>query len=71
MGLPLARMVMAWRAFVSQEDAGRDLECRKPKAVGEPYKSKPHIRFEVAGGGQQDLGPPSHSLTLPKQRCPA
>jgi hypothetical protein len=71
MGSPLACMAVAWRAFVNQEDAGRDLECRKPKAVGEPYKSKPHVRFEVAGGGHQDLGPRSHSLTLPKQRCAA
>jgi len=27
--------------------------CRK-KVVGEPYEGKPHVRFEVAGDGDQD-----------------
>jgi hypothetical protein len=54
-----------WRPSISQDDAEHDLECRKPKAGGEPYEGKPHVRFEVAGGGNQDLGPRRHSLTLP------
>jgi hypothetical protein len=56
-----------WRPSISQDDAEHDLECRKPKAVGEPYEGKPHVRFEVAGGGNQDLGPRRHSLTLPAE----
>ena len=56
---------MVWRPSISQDYAEHDLECRKPKAVGEPYEGKPHVRFEVAGGGNQDLGPRRHSLTLP------
>ena len=55
---------MAWRASIGQEYAGHDLECRKVKAVGEPYEGKPHVRVDVAGGGNQDLGPRRHSLTL-------
>ena len=38
---------------------------RKVKVVGKPYEGKPHVRFEVAGGGNQDLGARRHSLTLP------
>jgi len=58
-------VAVVWRPSISQDDAEHDLECRKPKAVGEPYEGKPHVRFEVAGGGNQDLGPRRHSLTLP------
>jgi hypothetical protein len=25
------------------------------KVVGEPYEGKPHVRFEVAGDGNQDM----------------
>ena len=28
--------------------------CRRKKAIGEPYEGKPHVRFEVAGGGNRD-----------------
>jgi hypothetical protein len=56
---------VAWRSSISQDDAGHDLACRKPKAVGEPYEGQPHVRFDVAGGGNQDCGPRRHSLTLP------
>jgi hypothetical protein len=56
---------VVWRPSLSQDLAEQDLEGRKPKAVGEPYAGKPHVRFEVAGGGNQDLGPRRHSLTLP------
>jgi len=31
------------------------LESRRRKVVGEPYEGKPHVRFEVAGGGNQDM----------------
>ncbi len=30
------------------------LERRKTKVVGEPDEGKPHVRFEVAGDGNQD-----------------
>jgi len=58
-------VAVVWRPSISQDYAEHDLECRQPKAVGEPYEGKPHVRFEVAGGGNQDLGPRRHSLTLP------
>ncbi len=32
---------------------GQDLESRRKKVVGEPYEGKPHVRFEVAGNGNQ------------------
>jgi hypothetical protein len=35
--------------------AGQDLESRRRKVVGEPYEGKPHVRFEVAGDGNQDM----------------
>ena len=62
--MPGCRAV-AWRPSISQDDAEHDLECRKPKAVGEPYEGKPHVRFEVAGGRNQECSPRRHSLTLP------
>ena len=31
------------------------LECDRKKVVGEPYEGKPHVRFEVAGDGNQDM----------------
>jgi len=30
------------------------LEYRKKKVVGEPDEEKPHVRFDVAGNGNQD-----------------
>ncbi|MCX6055791.1 MAG: hypothetical protein NTZ74_12940 [Chloroflexi bacterium] len=30
-----------------------DLEYRKKKVVGEPDEGKPHVRFDVAGDGNQ------------------
>jgi hypothetical protein len=33
----------------------QDPECPRKKAVGEPYEGKPHVRFEVAGDGNQDM----------------
>jgi hypothetical protein len=32
-----------------------NLESRRKKVVGEPYEGKPHVRFEVAGDGNQDM----------------
>ena len=29
-------------------------ESHKKKVVGKPYEGKPHVRFEVAGDGDQD-----------------
>ena len=29
--------------------------CSRKKVVGEPYEGKPHVRFEVAGDGNQDM----------------
>ena len=30
-------------------------ESPKKKVVGEPYEGNPHVRFEVAGDGNQDM----------------
>ena len=54
-----------WRTSTGQEYAVHTHERRKLKAVGEPYEGKPHVRFEVAGDGNQDLRPRRHPLTLP------
>ena len=32
-----------------------DLESCKEKVVGEPDEGKPHVRFDVAGNGNQDM----------------
>jgi hypothetical protein len=32
----------------------QDLASLREKAVGEPDEGKPHVRFEVAGDGNQD-----------------
>ena len=37
--------------------------CRREKAVGEPYEGKPHVRFEVAGDGNQDRVKASEALS--------
>ena len=44
-----------WNEWRQMEQAFQDLECLKKKAVGEPYKGKPHVRFEVAGDGNRDM----------------
>ena len=31
------------------------LELRRTKVVGEPDEGKPHVRFDVAGNGNQDM----------------
>ena len=54
-----------WSASTPQDGVTYRLACREVKVVGQPYEGKPHVRFEVAGGGNQDVGPRRHSLTLP------
>jgi hypothetical protein len=34
---------------------GPNLECRRKKIVGEPDEGEPHVRFDVAGDGNQDM----------------
>ncbi len=42
--------------MVGREGLGiHNLESPKKKVVGEPYEGKPHVRFEVAGDGNQDM----------------
>ena len=42
--------------MVGREGLGiQNLESPKKKVVGEPYEGKPHVRFEVAGDGNQDM----------------
>ena len=43
-------------------------EASTVKVVGKPYEGEPHVRFDVAGGGNQDLGARRHSSTLPGRR---
>jgi len=41
---------------VGREGLGiQNPESPKKKVVGEPYEGKPHVRFEVAGDGNQDM----------------
>jgi hypothetical protein len=42
------------RTSICLGDAGGVLERRRPKVVGKPYAGEPHVRFEVAGDGNQD-----------------
>jgi hypothetical protein len=56
---------VGWSASPHQDGDTYRLACREVKVVGKPYEGKPHVRFEVAGGGNQDFGPRRHSLTLP------
>ena len=42
--------------MVGREGLGiQNPESPKKKVVGEPYEGKPHVRFEVAGDGNQDM----------------
>jgi len=56
---------VAWRTSIQRDDVVYGLACRRVKVVGKPYEGEPHVRFDVAGGGNQDVGPRRHSLTLP------
>ncbi len=40
---------------VTEGVRSRNRACRRKKAIGEPYEGKPHVRFEVAGDGNQDM----------------
>jgi len=42
---------LTWQVIKSRSD--RCLEHSKKKVVGEPDEGKPHVRFEVAGNGNQ------------------
>ena len=44
---------LMWQAEKGRESTSR-ASCRK-KVVGEPDEGKPHVRFEVAGDGNQDM----------------
>jgi len=39
-----------------------NLECSRKKVVGEPDEGKPHVRFDVAGDGNQGFSPQAQSL---------
>ena len=45
---------MGWNTSTEVEYASI-LESRKKKVVGEPDEEKPHVRFDVAGDGNQDV----------------
>ena len=45
---------MGWNTSTEVEYASI-LESRKKKVVGEPDEEKPHVRFDVAGDGNQDM----------------
>jgi len=44
-----------WSTSSKQECAWHNPESCRKKVVGEPYEGKPHVRFEVAGDGNQDM----------------
>ena len=44
---------LMWQVVVGWDV--QNLESFKKKVVGEPYEGKPHVRFEVAGDGNQDV----------------
>ena len=64
----LGSSILAWYTSTKQEYAGHNLVSRGQKVVGEPYEGKPHVRFEVAGDGNQGEYPRRHPLTLPADR---
>ena len=53
------------RTSTNREGTKHDLERHREKAVGEPDEGKPHVRFEVAGDGNQEPTPRRHPPTLP------
>ena len=59
------RSDILWQTFCFVGGAVVALHAAGAKVVGKPYEGKPHVRFEVAGGGDQDFGLRRHSLTLP------
>ena len=42
-----------WKAYKRYRNW--NCACPRKKVVGEPYEGKPHVRFEVAGDGNQDM----------------
>jgi len=44
------------------------LEYRKKKVVGEPDEEKPHVRFDVAGDGNQDMVKVTEALSKEMER---
>ena len=44
---------MGWNISTGPEYALSCLENRRKKVVGEPDEGKPHVRFDVAGNGNQ------------------
>jgi len=45
---------MNWNSSIFAEYVRSNLERRWMKVVGEPDEGKPHVRFDVAGDGNQD-----------------
>jgi hypothetical protein len=46
------RLDLIWQVMKSRDNGW--LEYSKKKVVGEPDEGKPHVRFDVAGDGNQD-----------------
>jgi len=44
---------LMWKAYKRYRNW--NCACSRKKVVGEPYEGKPHVRFEVAGDGNQDM----------------
>ena len=51
----VGRSTPEWCTSTKGEYADQGFESRKKKVIGEPYEGKPHVRFEVAGNGNQDM----------------
>ena len=50
------REVAFWSDVAGYQNRdGQSLESSKKKVVGEPDEGKPHVRFDVAGDGNQDM----------------
>jgi hypothetical protein len=46
---------MGWSTSTRLEYVRSNLESHGKKIVGEPDEGKPHVRFDVAGDGNQDM----------------
>ncbi|MBK5109343.1 MAG: hypothetical protein JJE12_14510 [Anaerolineales bacterium] len=44
---------LMWKAYKRYRNW--NCACPRKKVVVEPYEGKPHVRFEVAGDGNQDM----------------
>ena len=51
------------RLYLAAERHSGLARCRV-NVVGKPYEGIPHVRFDVAGSGDQHFGARRHSLTL-------